>query len=245
MLEERDRLLRGLLLGFEELPVGIDLLVIPPFTALPGATQILAASRGRIMLGAQDLHWEPKGAYTGEVSGAMLREVGCAYVLVGHSERRSYFNEDDLTLCRKLEAALREGLTPILCVGEQLPDREGGRTELVLDQQIDATLLKLGPPEVERLVLAYEPVWAIGTGLTATPEQAEAVHRHLRDRVGSRMGRERAESLQILYGGSVNPGNAADLLEQPDIDGALVGGASLKAADFLAIARAADRTAGA
>lgn len=222
----------------------VDLLVIPPFTALQTAGEILRADGSRIALGAQDLHWEEKGAFTGEISGGMLRELGCAYVLVGHSERRTQFGEQGAVLRSKVEAGLREGLTPILCVGERLEERESGRTEAVLDSQLDETLFALPSAAARSVVIAYEPVWAIGTGRTATPQQAEDAHRHIRQRISGRIGSDAAGAMRILYGGSVTAANGRDLLSRPGVDGALVGGASLKAAEFAGIVRgAADREA--
>jgi triosephosphate isomerase len=236
---ETRRLLEGISKDLGDLPERTDLLVIPPFTALAEAGRILRERAPAVALGAQNLHPEAKGAFTGEVSGGMLRDLGCAYVLVGHSERRTLFGERGDLLLRKLEAALRDGLIPILCIGENLEERESGRTHAVLEAQLEETLFRLDVEEAEGIVLAYEPVWAIGTGRTATPEQAEEAHAHLRTRVLERWGRDGAHALRILYGGSVTAANAAALMARPGVDGALVGGASLKAGDFLAIARGA------
>ncbi len=218
---------------------GVDVVVIPPFTALETASATLRSAGSRIHLGAQDLHWEPKGAFTGEISVGMLRELGCSFVLVGHSERRAHFGEGGAVLLAKLEAAIRGGLTPILCVGEKLEEREAGRTEGVLDDQLDETLFALAPRDIAGVVVAYEPVWAIGTGRTATPQQAEEAHRHIRHRIAGRFGEEEGARSRILYGGSVTSANAAELLRRPGVDGALVGGASLKAAEFAGIVRLA------
>ncbi len=238
-LGETRRLLEGISKDLADLPERTDLLVIPPFTALAEAGRILRERAPAIALGAQDLHAEAKGAFTGEISGGMLRDLGCAYVLVGHSERRTYFAEKGETLLKKLEAALRDGLVPILCIGENLQERESERTHAVLDAQLEETLFRLDAEEAGGVVLAYEPVWAIGTGRTATPEQAEEAHAHLRGRVQTKLGRGAAQAVRILYGGSVTAANAASLMARPGVDGALVGGASLKAEDFLAIARGA------
>lgn len=178
------------------------------------------------------------GAYTGEVSGAMLKDFGCSYVIVGHSERRSYHGESNEAVAQKTVSALRSWITPIVCVGESLAEREAGQTEYVVGKQIDAVLAAIGDADVGKLVVAYEPVWAIGTGKTATPQMAQDVHAMLRSRLAAKNAAA-AETVQILYGGSMKPDNARDLLAMVDIDGGLIGGASLKAADFLAIIRAA------
>ncbi len=191
-----------------------------------------------IGLGAQDVSDEDSGAYTGEVAGAMLQDVGCRYVIVGHSERRSIYGESDEFTARKHAAALRHGLTPILCVGELLEEREQGATEQVVERQLDAVIDLVGIEGLNGAVIAYEPVWAIGTGKTATPEQAQEVHAFIRGRLGSE-STAIAESTRILYGGSVKAANAPELFSMPDIDGGLIGGASLSADEFLAICRAA------
>ena len=216
----------------------VDLLVCPPFPYLGAVRDSVAESR--VSLGAQDVSEHQRGAYTGEVSAAMLVDLGCRYAIVGHSERRALHGESSALVARKFAAALGAGITPILCVGESLEDREAGNTESVVDEQLDAVLENSGVEGIGRSVIAYEPVWAIGTGKTATPEQAQEVHRHLRARIAAHDA-DVAASVQILYGGSVNGDNAEGLFSMPDIDGGLVGGASLKAADFLAIADAASR----
>jgi triosephosphate isomerase len=212
---------------------GVDVLVCPSFTALSAAAGALKGST--IGLGAQDLFWEPQGAFTGEVSAPMLVEVGCRFVIIGHSERRQFFGETDQTVNKKLLAALAHGLTPIVCVGETLQEREQGKTFDVVGRQLGVGLASLTAEQARRIVLAYEPVWAIGTGKTATPQQAQEVHAFIRQRLHGLQ----AADVRIQYGGSVNAANAAELLGQPDIDGALVGGASLKPADFAAIVKAA------
>ncbi len=222
--------------GADSVPEDRDLAVFPPYPHLVPAAKTLRGSR--IALGGQDLHWEGQGAYTSAVSGPMLRDAGCTHVLVGHSERRSHFGDDGRILARKLRAALAAGLAPVYCVGESLEDREAGRTEQVLATQFAEVLKGLGTDALAHLTLAYEPVWAIGTGKTATPEIAQEAHAHLRTLAGAEWGQEPAQTLRILYGGSVKPDNAATLLSQPDVDGALIGGACLEAASFLAIARA-------
>ncbi len=215
-----------------------DLLVCPPFPYLSSVAVRLSGSA--VMLGAQTVSEHPKGAFTGEVSAAMLGELGCRYVIVGHSERRALFGETSATVASKFSAALDADLTPILCVGETLDDREAGRTEAVIDEQLDAVLGQSGADGIRRAVIAYEPVWAIGTGKTATPEQAQDVHRHIRSRIAAHDAGI-AAGVQILYGGSVKGDNAEGLFGMPDIDGGLIGGASLNADDFLAIAGAATR----
>ena len=188
--------------------------------------------------GAQDVCADAQGAFTGEVSAAMLKDVGCEYVIVGHSERRLLYRESDQLIARKFGAALAKGLIPILCVGEQLADREAGRTARVVARQLDVVLELCGAGALEQAVVAYEPVWAIGTGRTATPEQAQEVHAFIRARIGARDARI-AAATRILYGGSVKAGNAAELFAMPDVDGGLIGGASLKADEFLTILAAA------
>ncbi len=234
--EEGIGLVDGILAGIDQVPANRDLMVFPPYTLLHPLSDRLRGSR--CWLGAQDLHWEPAGAYTSGISAAMIRDAGCTTVLVGHSERRDHFGDTGSILARKLRAALEGGLSPIYCVGEHLEDREQGRTEEILRTQVAEVMGGLGVTEMGRTTLAYEPVWAIGTGRTATPEIAQEAHRYLRSLVADSHGAEAAGELRILYGGSVKPENAAHLLGQEDVDGALVGGASLKADGFLGIARA-------
>lgn len=214
----------------------VEVVVAPPFVALQAVAVVLEGTG--MDLAAQNCHWEPSGAYTGEVSAPMLAELGCGYVIVGHSERRQYFGETDETVNRRVKAVLKAGMKPIVCVGETLDEREAGRTLEVVERQVAGGLAGVPAEEVARLVLAYEPVWAIGTGRTATSAQAQEVHRAIRDQLGRLHGQQVAEQVRIQYGGSVKPDNAAELLGQPDVDGALVGGASLKAADFAAIVKA-------
>jgi triosephosphate isomerase len=215
---------------------GFSLLVCPPF---PYVAAIAAQADGSaVSVGAQNVSEHEKGAFTGEVAPSMLKDVGCEYVIVGHSERRALYGETSEQVAAKFVAAQGAGLTPILCVGETLEEREAGSTEAVVDEQLDAVLEAAGIEAFAAAVIAYEPVWAIGTGMTATPEQAQDVHRHIRGRLADR-NEDIAASVQILYGGSMKGDNAPGLLAQPDIDGGLIGGASLKADDFLAIARAA------
>jgi triosephosphate isomerase (TIM) len=210
-----------------------DVVVAPPFTALATAADALAGSP--IRLGAQNVHWEAKGAFTGEISAAMLAEIGCRAVIVGHSERRQLFGETDEGVNRRTRAALAAGLLPIVCVGETLEERERGATLEVVERQLRGALLDLGAAAIAGVCIAYEPVWAIGTGRTATPAQAEEVHASIRGILASVADRKTAESVRILYGGSVKPDNVDDLMREPDIDGALVGGASLDAASFARI----------
>jgi len=212
-----------------------EILLIPPYTSLESTGHRLADSV--VGLGAQDLHHERSGAYTGAISAVMLAACGCRYVLVGHSERRHVFGDDDETVRRKLGVALDSGLRPILCVGETIEERRRGETETVLDRQLDRGLDAVAADDVERIVVAYEPVWAIGTGETATPEQAQNAIGWIRARLVEAYDDPTAVRLRILYGGSVKPGNAAELVAQPDIDGALVGGASLDPDTFAEIVR--------
>lgn len=215
-------------------PFGCDVAVCVPFPYLSETAVALAGSDVR--WGAQDCSTHEQGAYTGEVSAAMLSEFGCRFVIVGHSERRQYHQESDQLVADKAKVALSRGVTPIVCVGETLVQREAGETEAVVKRQLSAVIHTLAHCAGE-MVVAYEPVWAIGTGLTASPEQAQAVHALLRAQL--RAATSQADAMKILYGGSVKPDNAATLFAQPDIDGGLIGGASLKAADFVAICRAA------
>ncbi|MBI5837216.1 MAG: triose-phosphate isomerase [Candidatus Eisenbacteria bacterium] len=228
---------RAFLEGFHAVPPAVEVLLVPPFASLAAVhTGLLGRP---VAVGAQLCHWETRGAFTGEVSTEMLAECGCAYVLVAHSERRQFFGETDETARKRVVAAKRAGLKPILCVGEMLAERDGGQTEAVLERQLDGALLGLDAGELEGLVIAYEPVWAIGTGRTATTGQAQETHKFIRGWLKARFDARFAEATRIQYGGSVKPDNARALLGQPDVDGALVGGASLDAASFLAIAAAA------
>ncbi len=214
----------------------VDVLVAPPFTALGLVADEVASAGGRVWIAAQNMSHEGAGAFTGEISAPMVREFGCRYAIVGHSERRAYHAESDQLVADKAKAALARGVTPIVCVGETLAEREAGKTEEVVKRQLAAVIHENGCCITE-IVLAYEPVWAIGTGKTATPSEAQAVHAVLRTQL--KAATDKAPAIRILYGGSMNAANAAQLLAQPDIDGGLVGGASLKAADFLQIIAAA------
>ena len=211
---------------------GVDMVVAAPFTALETLGRALAGSS--VALAAQNVHPEPQGAFTGEISVPMVAELGCRYVIVGHSERRALFGEPSELVARKAAAVQAAGLTPILCVGEALEDREAGRTRDVVGAQLDASLAGTRPD----LVIAYEPVWAIGTGRTATPDIAQEAHAFIRERLASHFSPAAAATIRIQYGGSVKPDNSAELLSQPDVDGALVGGASLDPESFSAIIRA-------
>jgi triosephosphate isomerase len=210
-----------------------EIVLCPPFPALTAAVETVRGTAIRI--GAQNLHWEKEGAFTGETSGGMIAGAGCTHVIVGHSERRQYFGETDETVNKRTRAALAAGLTPIVCVGETLDEREAARTEEVLATQLRGGVGSLTGDEFSRIIVAYEPVWAIGTGRTATPEIAEEAHRFLREKAAEKFGSGRAGALRILYGGSVNPDNAKGLMACENIDGGLVGGASLKADSFAAI----------
>lgn len=208
----------------------VDIMIAPTFTALAPVAD--AIRHTPIGLGAQNLFWEDEGAYTGEISGPMLTSAGCRYAIIGHSERRQFFGETDETVNKRLKAAVRHGLIPVLCVGETESEREAEKTFSVLDKQVGDGLEGFVVDDLKTLVLAYEPVWAIGTGKTATADQAQEAHAYVRSMIEKKFGKGLAESLRILYGGSVKPGNAAQLMGMPDLDGALVGGASLEAATF-------------
>jgi len=211
----------------------VEIVVAPPFTALHAAAE--AARNSNVRIAAQDLHWEREGAFTGAVSGAMIREAGAEYVIVGHSERRTLFSETDATVNRKAVAAFAAGLIPIVCIGETLDQRERGETFDVLDRQMTQGLDGLTAEQMTRLVLAYEPVWAIGTGRNATPDQAAEAHGHIRRRLRQWFGGDAAGQCDVIYGGSVKPENIRDLVTQNDVDGALVGGASLDVRGFFEI----------
>lgn len=212
-----------------------EIVVIPPSTTLSEVSKTLEGSA--IKIGAQNLFWEEKGAFTGEVSAPMLKDAGCQYVVIGHSERRQYFGETDETVNKKIKAALAHGLIPIVCIGELLEEREKGETINKVNSQINAGLEGLGKEQMSKIIIAYEPIWAIGTGLTATPTQAEEVHSFIREKLTEKYGNETASCAIILYGGSVKPDNAFSLLKEQNINGALVGGASLEADSFIQIAK--------
>lgn len=210
-----------------------EVLVCPPFTSIPAAVANTAETK--IKVGGQNICWEEEGAYTGEISARMLLTIGCEYVILGHSERREYLKETDKVVSKKVKLALDTGLKPIVCIGETLDQREAEKTEEVVGGQLEGSFEGVDKAGFDKCVIAYEPVWAIGTGKTATPEMAEEVHRFIREKVKEKYGEDSAEKIRILYGGSMKPSNSADLLSQPDIDGGLIGGASLKAEDFLGI----------
>jgi triosephosphate isomerase len=218
---------------------GREVMIAPPFTALEVVRSVLDGST--IQLGAQNLHWEPKGAFTGEISASMLVEAGCTYVIIGHSERRQLFGETNETVNKRLHAALAARLTPVVCVGETLQERDADATVQVVERQVVAGLAGISPAALAKSVVAYEPVWAIGTGKTATPAQAQEVHRTIRDQLAKVADQDTAERVRILYGGSVKPDNIDSLMAQPDVDGALVGGASLVAEQFIRIVQFEER----
>jgi triosephosphate isomerase (TIM) len=212
-----------------------DIVVAPPFTAI--ATAMRSTKGTDIAVSAQNVFWEKEGAFTGEISTGMLVEAGCKYVIIGHSERRQYFGETNETVFKKTKAALAAGLIPIVCIGEVLADREAGRTEAIIQEQFLGSVGALTPEEFSRILIAYEPVWAIGTGRTATPEIAAAVHKFVRQCVASKFSPEHASAVRILYGGSVKPDNIKGLMAQEDLDGALVGGASLDPKSFASLVK--------
>ncbi|MDA0748944.1 MAG: triose-phosphate isomerase [bacterium] len=216
---------------------GVDVVVCPPYVALE---RVAGAVQGSLVgVGAQNMHWEAEGAYTGEISASMLLTCGCRYVILGHSERRTYFGETDEMVNQRLRAALQAGLVPIVCVGETLEERKSEVTEKVIRKQLTGAFQEISAQETAGTIVAYEPVWAIGTGLTATPEQAQAVHAFVREVLGQLFDAKTSEAVRIQYGGSVKPDNASELFSQPDIDGGLIGGAALKADSFAAIVQAA------
>ncbi len=213
----------------------VEIIVCPPFTALDEVAEVVYESN--IRLGAQNMHEQENGAFTGEVSAAMLKELSCQFVILGHSERRQYFHETNETVNKKAIAALKAGLTPIVCVGERLEEREAGKTFQVIQDHVDNSLSGLSAEDIKKVIIAYEPVWAIGTGKTASPAQAQEVHQFIRDLLKKKYGPEASEEIIILYGGSVKPGNTKELVTQKDIDGALVGGASLDIKSFSEIVK--------
>jgi triosephosphate isomerase len=220
----------------EKPPLPAEVVICVPYIHLAGAAEIL--KEGNIRLGAQNCAAEASGAYTGEISASMIKSTGAQYVIIGHSERRTYYHEDEVLLNRKTNLAINTGLKVIFCCGESLVERESGIHLSVVKKQLDDGLFTLSEKEMDKVVIAYEPVWAIGTGLTATPEQAQEMHRYIRDLVKARYGSGFSENISILYGGSCKPSNAADLFSRPDVDGGLIGGASLKKEDFTAIVEA-------
>lgn len=217
----------------------VEVLIAPPFPYLRSFFEFKANAKSAIGLGAQNCAFEAVGAFTGEVSASMIKNVGAEAVILGHSERRAIFGETPETIGKKVVLALSQGLKPIFCCGEQLEDRENGKTEEVLAAQLEGSIFQLSREDAAKLVIAYEPVWAIGTGRTASPDQAQETHAFIRKTLANHFDQELADSLEILYGGSVKPGNAGELFQQPDIDGGLIGGASLKVQDFSEIIKAA------
>ena len=215
----------------------VDVVLCPPFTALKVVGDAIADTF--IKLGAQNMHWEPDGAYTGEISAGMLRSLYCHYVILGHSERRTYFHETNEIVNRKVKAAVHANLVPILCVGETLDERDAGQEKDVVRAQVEESLDGMVVEELKQVIIAYEPVWAIGTGRTASPQQAQEMHAYIREVLAGMVGEDTAQTIRIQYGGSMKPANAAELLAQPDIDGGLIGGASLEARTFVEIVRAA------
>lgn len=236
-VQESIDLVNGLKAKLSSIPHGIEVVLCPPFTSLATVQALVQGTP--IRLGAQNMYFESEGAYTGEVSAKMLKSVGCSHVILGHSERRQYFGETNDIINKKARKALDEGLTPIICVGETLDEREKGITDQIVSVQVKAVLNDIASNDVTRCIIAYEPVWAIGTGKHATPEQAEEVHKLIRKIIGQLHSWAIAERVVIQYGGSVKPDNAESLLRQPNIDGALVGGASLKADSFAQIVQSA------
>ncbi len=230
-------LVRELVEGLRSCQTESQIIVAPPFVSIVDAIEV--AKGAPILVSGQNMHWEDHGAFTGEISAAMLKEAGCSHVIIGHSERRQFFGETDETVNLKIRAAMKTRLIPIFCLGESLTEREAGRTFEVVKTQLARGLDGITISDASRFIIAYEPVWAIGTGRTATPEQAQEVHQFLRAELASLVGRHCAGEVRILYGGSVKPNNTRTLMERNDIDGCLVGGASLKSADFLGIIKEA------
>lgn len=231
--QEGVELAKGVAAG--EWPDDILLILATPYIHLKGVREVIAEKKG-LKLSAQNCHQEDKGAYTGEVSVEMLKSVGVEYVIIGHSERRAYFAESDELLAAKVDKVLAAGLTPIFCCGEGLDIREAAGQSAFVGAQIEKSLFHLPADQFARLIIAYEPIWAIGTGKTASPEQAQSMHEHIRGLIAGKYGEDLAQGFTILYGGSCKPSNARELFAQPDVDGGLIGGASLKASDFLALA---------
>lgn len=232
-LSESQNLISKLTNALNKEETKCDVIICPPFTSLSEAAALVKNTK--VKLGAQNMYFEDKGAFTGEISAAMLKSVGCEYVILGHSERRTIFGESDSTVNKKIKKALSSGLRPIFCIGESLVEREKGITNEVVKRQVTEGLQQVSKGEMEKIIIAYEPIWAIGTGVNATPQQAQKVHVFVRNLIGEIFGIDTAEKQIIQYGGSVKPDNAADLLSQTDIDGALVGGACLDADSFMSI----------
>ena len=232
-LSESQSLITKLTNALSKEEVKCDVIICPPYTSLSEAAAL--TKNTKVKLGAQNMHFEDKGAFTGEISAAMLKSVGCEFVILGHSERRAIFGESDQMINKKIKKALNSGLNPIFCIGETLQERESGIMNDVIKRQVTEGLQQVSKGEMEKIIVAYEPVWAIGTGVTATPAQAQEVHVYVRSLISDIFGNDTAEKLIIQYGGSVKPNNASELLSQNDIDGALVGGACLEADSFISI----------
>lgn len=235
-LPEAEKLAKELVNKMAEYKGDAKIVIAPPFTHLTKLKTII--DHTTISLGAQNLAWEASGAYTGEISASMLSSVGTEYVIIGHSERRQFFNESNVTLSHKTTLALHNNLKPIFCIGENLSQRESDQHRETVHQQLEKTVFELSEAQFQQLIIAYEPVWAIGTGKVATPEQAQEMHAYIRKLIKEHYTEKVADETTILYGGSCKPGNASDLFKQPDVDGGLIGGASLKADDFFAIINA-------
>ena len=235
-VKETQNLLSKLSSGLSPDNLNCDVIVCPPFTSIFEAHTLLKDTK--IKLGAQNMHFEASGAFTGEISASMLKSVGCEFVILGHSERRTIFGETDEFINKKIKKAIENDLKPIFCVGELLEEREAGITEKIIERQVKAGLNNISPEEMGKVIIAYEPVWAIGTGKTASPEQAQEVHKFIRNLIKEKFGNSISDKIIIQYGGSVNSSNAKELLFQNDIDGALVGGASLKPDSFISIIQA-------
>lgn len=235
-LEEARELFAGIVDGASEFPEDVKVLVIPPFPFIHPLNRELAPD-SQVELGAQDCHYQQEGAFTGEVSPSMLRSAGAKYCIVGHSERRRDFGEDEAIVLAKTRAAMEEGLKPILCLGEGLEEREQERAGERIDEQLKGSLLRMSQEEGEQCIVAYEPIWAIGTGHTASPEQAQEMHAHIRQRIREEWGEGSASRISLLYGGSCKASNAEELFAQEDVDGGLIGGASLKSEEFASIIR--------
>ncbi len=218
----------------------VDIVIAPPFTALFSTIQTVKNTN--IMVGAQNMYYEEKGAFTGEISSTFLKDLGCKYIILGHSERRDIFNESDVLINKKLKRAIKSDLLPIVCIGEHLEDRENGRAKDVLKSQFNLTFKDLNSEELSRVIIAYEPIWAIGTGKTATPEQAEEIHIYIRELIANNFDKKTAEIVKIQYGGSIKPTNAKELFQKENIDGGLVGGASLQAKSLCEIVKAAEES---
>jgi triosephosphate isomerase (TIM) len=232
-LSESQHLITKLTNALSKEEINCEVIICPPYTSLSEAS--ILTKNTKVKLGSQNMHFEDKGAFTGEVSSSMLKSVGCEYVILGHSERRAIFGESDEIINKKIKKALNSGLKPIFCIGETLQERESGIMNEVIKKQVTEGLQQVSKSEMEKLIIAYEPVWAIGTGVTATPEQAQEVHVYVRKLISEMFGSDTADKLVIQYGGSVKPDNAGELLSQNDIDGALVGGACLEAESFISI----------